>query len=168
MLFPNRATYQNIEFVRQVYIAAATALTRVLPVLLAEYGSEDANISPENLKGALGQLTRMSRMVVEQGKFMTRPFWRHVLTCFVSASAMFTEEARALQLIQPSQDSSSSMPPASITHPPPNLKINEENISLINPCLESLAIERALVNHPEVNRVMESELRRIRADRDKR
>jgi hypothetical protein len=51
-----------------VYIAAATALTRVLPVLLAEYGSDDSNLSNENLKGALGQLTQMSRMIDEQGK----------------------------------------------------------------------------------------------------
>jgi len=148
-LSPDRATYQNVEFARQVYIAAATALTRVLPILMAEYGSEDANITSENLKGALGQLAQMSRAVDEQ------------------ASLVLTGKARALQLLQTPQgvDSSTSSPGGVLS--PPKLEVDEENMSLIAPCLESLAVETALANHPEVRVVVESELSQIRASRDR-
>jgi hypothetical protein len=92
---------------------------------------------------------------------------RYRLVVFL-ASTMFTEEARALQLIGPSQDASSSSFAPSSVNSSQKLKISEENISLMTPCLESLAIERALANHPEVRPVMQNELNRIRADKNGR
>lgn len=64
--FPNRANYQHIDFAHQVYIAAATALTRVFPVLFGDGPEQDLNAYKNHLM-AIGQL---SNIVDEHGQHL--------------------------------------------------------------------------------------------------
>lgn len=126
--FPNRANYQHVEFMHQVYITAATALTRVFPVLFTDDSSEDLN----NYKPAIQAIGQLSSMVDEK------------------AANVFSEEVRALQLLDNPINGTNSQRIA--------CKPNERSLNVISEGLETLLIEKTLRTHPNLRAAYESTL----------